>query len=176
MRPFPLVVLLVSALLAVSPPAAQALASSAPPQLAAWTPSTTAWIGRRRSAFPSIDDTHRVPIMTRGGSGSISGAPSPSPTGPLLGSGSSSAALELEAGGGSGGGGGGVVGADADGVVLHDGRRLCFGFRPRGWVSYLIVWANAVLLTFARKRLLPFRRHWHIKGACVGRGDTHGHL
>ena len=111
--------------------------------------------------LPSIDDNHRVPIMTRGGGGSNSGAASPSPMGPLLGS---SVALELEAGA-SGGDSGRVVSADADGVVLRDGRQLYFGFRLRGWVSYLIVWANAVLLTFARKRLLPFRRHWHIKGA-----------
>ena len=157
-------VLLLSALLALGP-AAQALASSAsvgPPRLvAAWTPSTTGWVGSRRSALLSIEGKHCRSIMTRGGG-------SPNPRCPLL----SSAALELEAGGGGvrapvagGGGGGGVVSADADGVVLRDGRHLRFGFRPRGWVSYLVVWANAVLLTFARKHLLPFRRHWQIKGA-----------
>lgn len=100
--------------------------------------------------------------MPRGG-----GPGSPNPSGPLLSN--NAAALELEAGGSGGGTNaatGGVVSADADGVVLQDGRRLRFGFRPRGWPAYLVVWANAVLLTFARKRLLPFRRHWHIKGAC----------
>lgn len=159
-------VLLLSALLLALGPAAQALASSAsvgPPRLvAAWTPSTTGWIKSRRSALLSIEVKRRISIMTRGGG-------SPNPRGPLL----SSAALELDAGGGgervpvaaASGGGGGVVSADADGVVLRDGRQLRFGFRPRGWVSYLVVWANAVLLTFARKHLLPFRRHWHIKGA-----------
>lgn len=68
---------------------------------------------------------------------------------------------------------GGVVRADADGVVLRDGRALRFGFRPRRWPAYLLVWLNAVLLAFARKRVLPFRRQWHIKGTrLIGRSTV----
>ena len=110
---------------------------------------------------PLPSSSSRSPlIVTRGGSGTsmpptTPTTPSSSPRSPLF-----STAVPLSSTPPYTGG----LRGSATEVILPNGRALRFGWTPRTWRSVVLVWTNAVLLTLARRKFLPFPRKWHIKG------------